>query len=234
MENFILWDTVLDQVKKELSFFATPVHVQQISKGTEEMMKDFSHDLGIPDASIEGWTVRHFITNYLADDIESDQWDDIWGDTWEIRIRLQSPVDYKIKEDELVRTWAVDDSWKGKVSNFPSECVLVVDFNNKKDVLRAEGILQELSNRISKGVSKDQKSVFSKSIEKTLHNIQKGYPPHSILKVKRRTSQLRQLLVSLGTFSEVFFADGAEIAFMVSSLCRDLGGTTTWQEKTSR
>lgn len=242
MENFILWSVSFDKKERELSFFATWVQVQRINKGTRKMVAEMIDDLGITGVSFEKWSVHHFLTNYLADNPDSDDWREVWTDTCEVKVQLAKLVKLKIKDTDLIRTYAKDNSWKGDFSpHLPGECVLVADFYSKKAVAKGEKILEmvgrlredaSLIDTLPSKVPQVPKRLFKEIREAYLEQEpQDGTPPS--LTIRKRMGLPKQLVVSLGVFDEKFFRNGAKLAMLVTDLIHALDGTTTWSERTS-
>lgn len=145
MDRFILWSVSFDKENCDLSFFATQVQVPCINKGTQEMILDMLLDLGIITPYIGQWSIEPFLTNYLVDEPKSDNWEDIWAPTWEIRLKLASPVDIQFKETDLIRTYARDKTWKGELPKMPSKCIVVADFYCPDTLKKAKKILDRVS-----------------------------------------------------------------------------------------
>ncbi len=232
MENFILWGAAFDPGKKQLSFFSSPVHIQQINQGTKAMVKEMLKDLGLSDPLFDDWKVRHFITNYFTDDFESEEWQDIWSSMWEIKLKIRNYTDPNIETNTLIRSWAIDKTWKGKTPIFPCECIIIVDFKDKKSLLRAKPLLEHLSAQLSNNDKKEHDYDIPVNVKKSFDEIHKLYHYPNNLSVTRGSGQINQLIVSLGMFDKTFFAEGAELAQLVINFCHNLGGTTTWNEKT--
>jgi len=237
MENFILWNVSFDQATMELSFFASAVNLQLINQGTQEMVARMLADLGVSGVTFDKWKLHHFLTDYLADDPESDDWEDTWFDTWEIAVTTTAPVQLKIGETELFRTPIYDESWQGGSRPMPADCVVVVDFPTDESMAKAQTVLEKaaslpedesLVDKLSSEVPEARAGLFSE-IRDTYLELE----PRQRLFVGRRTGHPRQLFLTVGNFAEEFFQDGAKLAGLVSELCHALGGTTTWEEKTS-
>jgi len=237
MENFILWSVSIDQATPRLSFFASAVNLQLINQGTHEMVTRMLADLGLPGVTFEKWTVRHFLTNYLADDPNSDDWEDTWFDTWDIVVPTPSPIQLRIGEAELFRTPMYDESWQGNSRPMPAECVVVSDFYTDESIAKAQTVLERTGNlREDESLVVKLHSEVPQARTGLLAEIRNAYlhqEPPQPLSIRQRADHPRQLILTLGNFDEEFFRDGAKLAALVSELCHALGGTTTWNEKTS-
>ncbi|HAX77055.1 MAG TPA: hypothetical protein DCY88_14760 [Cyanobacteria bacterium UBA11372] len=241
MENFILWSVSFDEQVRELSFFATPVQIKRINKGTQEMVREMINDLGISPSPFEKWTVDHFFTNYLMDYPPSENWEDIWADTCEIKLQLAVPIKLESKDTELIRTFARDKSWNGESSYLPSKCVVVADFYSPESLAKAKKILDRvgklrenasLIDELHSEVPYVPKQLFTKIHEAYLElETYQGKTP-SELSVRQRAGVPKQLILYLGVFDQKFFIDGAKLAKAVSDLVYELDGTTTWNETT--
>src|SRR5215467_11881837 len=113
METYLLWSPAYLEAERTLSFFATEVNIQRIARGTREMIEQMLKDLGIADAAFESWTVRRFLTNYLTNDPDSEDWRDSWAETWELRLSLSRPLQDHKNRFELGHTREHDHSWDG-------------------------------------------------------------------------------------------------------------------------
>ena len=242
MENFILWSVSCDGLINKVSFFATPVHVQHIDRGTRNMVVEMLTDLEVPLDGLRQWEVdRRFVTNYLVDD-DNDDWQDVWTPTWEILVGFDRPISVGIGETDLVRTWARDENWNGHLPSFPSECVLVADFSEPKVMMSALNYLDLFVNSINSDSYpvEELHAEFSEVPLSLLTKLRKEYlrlgssenNERPFLTYRRRTG-LRQIVVSLGIFDSAFFRSGSQFASLVSNLIHILGGTTTWNESTS-
>ncbi|MDQ2807424.1 MAG: hypothetical protein M3Z04_11020 [Chloroflexota bacterium] len=91
MENFTLWGFSYERASSTLNFFATMVNLQRIHHGTRELMNRMLEDAGFTELVFtDGWTIHPFLTDYLTDDPESPDWEDIWLDTWEIHLPIRA------------------------------------------------------------------------------------------------------------------------------------------------
>ena len=138
METYLLWSPSLDEKATKLSFFATAVNIQRIAKGTPEMIGAMLNDLGVHDGVQTFSTTNRFITNYLTDDPDSEDWQDSWAETWEIVVQFAAPVSLVKDQYYPRRTFEIDRSWDGNTSMFPVECVVIADFARAKDLNQAQ------------------------------------------------------------------------------------------------
>ncbi len=241
MENFILWSVSSDEKNSELSSFATAVQIQRINQGTQEAIAKMLNDLGSPEVSFEYWSIDRFVTDYLIDYPLSDDWKDIWTDTCEITVQLSEPINLKLKDTELIRTFARDTTWEGEPLQFPIKCVVVADFSNPESTVKAKELL-ELIGQLSESASPlDELRVQIPYVsEMILTNFLKEYQEQRRLQAKgacemsirQRPGLPKQLVVSLGVFDEQFFIKENNLAEWLSGLIHELDGTATWEEKT--
>ena len=201
MKNFLLWDFSFAESTRTLSFFATMVNLQRIHQGTRTMISQMLADAHLSEiAFADAWQIQHFFTDYLADDPESSDWEDIWLDTWEIRLHTMDDLTLGLASTNLVHTRAYDETWQGDPSSgLPGECVVIADFYNLAAVEQAQQVL----------ITDDT------------------------YQVRRRAGLPQQLLLSLGTVDEEFFTSGASAAQLLMKRVHELGGTTTWEERTT-
>lgn len=234
MENFILWSVSTGNELNELSFLSTPVHVQRVNQGTKEMLAEMLQDLGAAHASIDRWTVDQFFTNYMSDDEESEDWEDIWAETWEIRIKTTAPVNLDVSRERLVRTYARDKTWSGDfLPTLPGQCVVVADFYDNSSLREAKAFLEDVRRlRGDTSFASELRSsapAISDDLLKELQVIYEETKAADAL-VRVRTGQPLELLISLGMFDEKFFQAGAKLGVLIGQLCEAFGGTTTWNE----
>ena len=201
MENFILYNAASE--KNQVTFEASWVHIQRIALGTDEMIAEMLGTLGVTDRKVEQWELRKYLTNYLSDEPESDDWETAWIETAEIVATLDRPAKLNVKETDLARTYARDTTWRASTPlKLPAECVVVADFYK-------EGVLDDAELRI-RGLGKKEGATVS-------FGKWAAFP--------------RKLKVRLGAFPETFFVEGAPLAHEVMVICSDLGGTTNWNER---
>ncbi|HBE16722.1 MAG TPA: hypothetical protein DEG17_07990 [Cyanobacteria bacterium UBA11149] len=241
METFILWSPSFDERVRELSFFATEVQIQRINQGTQEMLQEMLHDIGISGVDVENWTINPFLTNYLMDEPPSSNWKDIWADTWEIKLKLTESIKLEVEYTDLIRTWASDTTWKGEPLYLPSKCVVVADFYNSETLEKAKKILDRVGDLRNNASLIDDLHAQVPYLPKDLFiNIRSAYLEMETnqgndinnLEARQRAGLLKQLILSLGIFDDKFFINGAKLAKTVSDLVYELDGTTTWNETT--
>lgn len=240
MGRFILWSASFNHTSKELSFFATALQSHELYRGTHEMVAEMLNDLDLPDTPFASWRLRRFMTNYMTDYPESDDWHDIWLPTWEISITLLNPIDLIWDETDVVRTWASDATWNPGVPRFPVECIVVANFETDEDVTVAASVLNSMNAFIKGDLSIDALHHLAPDIfprlfenlktiyaEEAIHQEQ----PLSPLTVSQREGLTKQLIISFGLFKESFFREWASLAEIAIGLIRDgLYGVTNWNE----
>lgn len=241
MDNFILWSVSLEEEKQMVSFFATSVQVQRINQGTEEMIAEMLEDLGASEVSFEQWSIDRFVTDYLVDRPYSDNWRDIWADTCEIKIQLSEPINLNVKDTDLIRTFASDESWNGSPFQLPVKCVVVADFYSPESIGIAKQILT-LIEQFGENVSlfDELRAQVPYVSERIVTQFLKEYREQRRLRgktacglsIRQRTGLPQQLVISVGVFDEPFYAKQNNLAEWLSDLIHELGGTTTWDEKT--
>jgi hypothetical protein len=171
----------------------------------------------------------------------SDDWEDIWSDTSEIKLQLLKPIKLEVKDTDLIRTFARDESWEGEPLHFPIKCVVVADFYDFESLAKAKKILDrvgELRENISlidelhSQVPHVPKRIFTNIHEAFLQLDKYQEKTSSDLSARQRVGNPLQLILNIGVFWEEFFIDDTPLANWVSDLVHRLGGTTTWDEKT--
>jgi hypothetical protein len=204
MENFILH--TLEAKQKTIRFFAAWVALQRIARGTDEMIEEMLTELEVKDRRVEKWTISHCLTNYLSDEPDSDNWKLAWLDTADVVVELDRPVRLKVKETDLLRSYARDKKWNGRGEpHFPIECAVIADFYRDNLIQRARKELDVEAKKV-------------------------GVP----ITFRRFSRYPRKLMFMMGPFPKKYFVDGAPFARRVIDLCHGLGGTTTWNERTDR
>ena len=112
MENYILWSPSFDKKTHETSFFVAPINVQRVAKGTSGMVAEMLADLGVKDAPIKRWSVRHFLTNYMTDEPDAEDWEEVWGDTWEVKVKgLTRTPNFNDGKSPLWRCLIIPQAW---------------------------------------------------------------------------------------------------------------------------
>jgi hypothetical protein len=240
MENFILWSVSLEEKKQIVSFFATSLQLKRINQGTEEMIAEMLDDLGAEEVSFEQWSIDRFVTDYLVDLPYGENWRDIWAETYEIKIQLSKPINLNVKDTDLIRTFASDESAKGRGLQLPVKCVMVADFYSPESIAIAKQILTSIE-QFSESVSllDDLRAQVPYVSERSLTGFLKEYREQKKLSEKtafglsisQKTGLPQQLIISLGVFDEPFYAKEGNLADWLLDLIHELGGTTTWDEK---
>lgn len=200
MENFILYN--LGSAGKHVRFEAMPIHVQQINHGTDAMVGEMLGDLGIASA-VQSWKLRHYFSDYLSDDPQSDDWQVVWAWTSELTVTLKAPAKIATDDTELTRTNARDKTWKGKSpATFPALAVVVADLYGSPAVKKTKAALETWA-------------------------AEKGQP----VEVKAIEGYANKLMIELGSFDEKFFAEGAAVAAEAREIVEANGGTTNWNDR---
>jgi hypothetical protein len=192
------------------------------------MIAKMLEDMGLRDVAAEGWSIDRFATDYLSDDRESDNWEDIWIDTCEIRIRTPQHVQYEPEAPGFVETFAWDDTWTGEPT-VPDRCSVIADFENGHQLELAVGVLGDLLcieqrehtfDEVHRRVPQLSRQLFDDLAR------EKGETGGISVVVCHRPGQVH---VSMPA-SQEFFEQGAGLALAVRAVCEALGGTTHWRE----
>lgn len=172
----------------------------------------------------------------------------IWAHTWEIKVHFIEAIQLDIEVTNLVRTSAGDNTYffDGQFDNpsvyFPSKCVLIADFYDSESLAKAKKILLMVrllrENEAHVDTLRSQASEVS---EYRLVRLRREYLKQELLyeripedlSIRQRTELPLQLMVTVGTFTEEFFEDDATLACQISDIIHELGGTTTWNERTN-
>jgi hypothetical protein len=204
MENFLLWNFSFDPKSYDLTFFSTWVHIQRIKSGTTEMVTEMIEDITNEKIKIKDWSLHHLVTNYITDNPESDDWRNVWMDTGEIKVRLDKSLTLNLKDTDLIRTYARDKSWDGNLLPImPIECRIITDFRTAEEVHPAVDALGKKFKAVIESFQVIQRPGLPKRVE-----------------------------ISIGKQTIPFFEEGARLAWRVIGLCHELGGVTSWHEKT--
>ncbi len=173
MENYILWSPSFDKKTHETSFFVAPINVQRVAKGTSGMVAEMLADLGVKDAPIKRWSIRHFLTNYMTDEPDAEDWEEVWGDTWEVKVKGLTRTPNFNDGTKLTRSYARDKTWDGDEDSLPSELVIVADFLDEAATTRAADVIEAVEKIVSKSTGSaelageiDVPGALLKSIEK--------------------------------------------------------------------
>lgn len=235
METYLLWSPSLDEKATTLSFFATAVNIQRIANGTREIIEAMLKDLGIQNAAFQTWTTTNrFITNYLTDDPDSDDWRDSWAETWDIVVQFDAPASVNKDQYYPRRTFEIDRSWNGDTSMFPVECVVIANFAGPENIDRAQKVFGKVRTLTDNAAAVDElKAMVPEAGGDLFENLQRelmSLPARPVPTVRTRTGQAQQLLISLGSVEDEFFENGATAASLIFDLCNALGATTTHEE----
>jgi len=242
MPTFILSNASFNEEAKKLSFLATATQGLYINRGPKETIAEMLDDLGVGQSGFERWTVDHFVTYYLLDDEPpSDNWRDIWLHTWEIQVHLTETIHFEMAVTHLVETLATDgNSWGDSATLFPAKCVLIADFYDSESLATAKKILPMVNLlRDNEAYIEIMRSQAPQLREKQLKKLRKEYQKQEYfykripedLSIHQRHELPLQLMVTVGTFTQKFFKDDATLAYQISDLIHELGGTTTWHER---
>jgi hypothetical protein len=202
--NFTLWNAWIDAHRTTITLFATSEGLQRINKGTPEMVKEMLDDIGAPKADVSGWKVDAFATDYLSDDLDSEDWEDRWQASWEVQVQLKRAIDFKPKPMDLVESLASDSTWKGE-EPAPPKAMVVADFGDRQTTQNAQQLLTS----------------------------EKARPAVQGLEVIESPAHENQLLVTLPA-GKSFFESHATAAVKIEEICQQQGGTTHWRERVHR
>lgn len=230
METFTLWHHVSDPATRELAFYATAVNVQGIARGTEDMIATMLADMGLLQVKVERWTVSRFATDYVSDDRDSPEWQDVWMDTWAIQVHTGRPVRFAQPAGPgFVGTAAWDETWKGP-GGPPDTCTVIADFGRFRAVEVALGVFARLGRA-------EDGDAFVADVHRRLQRV----PEAALRALWERQAEEgplaasacrehRQLHVSMPARA-AFFEGGARLARAVEDVARALGGTTQWRDR---
>lgn len=137
MENFSLWNARADSSKTSVTFFATSAGFQRINRGTSKMVAEMLNDLGVPSDRVKDWSVLPFATDYLSDDLNTDDWRDRWLTSYEVTVRMSGPIAFKAPSKYLIESLAADKTWTGD-EPAPQWCTVVADFPSESERPRFE------------------------------------------------------------------------------------------------
>jgi len=204
VENFTLWNAWIDAHRTTITFYATSGGLQRINQGTPEMVKEMLDDVGVPKAEVKEWKLDAFATDYLSDDLDSEDWEDRWQASWQVQVQLSRPIDFKPKSMDLVDSLASDRTWKGE-EPLPPVAMVIADFGDAQTT-------QKVRQLLSSG---------------------KALPSVPGMEVIESPAHQNQLLITVPA-SKSFFEGGAEQAAKVEEICQKQGGTTHWRKRSRR
>src|SRR5262249_937813 len=144
-----------------------PCNIQELARGTDEMIARMMVDLGVEDAVIEKWTLEHFRTSYMQEpgDEETDGWKQFWYRSTEIVVTLDQAVSLSVREVDCVGTYAHDASWRIKDERlFPAQCVVTADFYEDGMLETAQKQITLLARRLGREVSFSRWKAFPRKL----------------------------------------------------------------------
>jgi hypothetical protein len=231
LENFILWNLNGGRRSKRICFYATSLGLQQINRGSREMLGDMLRDWGFEAVDIDDWAVRHMATDYLSDERDSEDWRDRWMSTWEIEIQAEDAVALPARKWE-VPTLAHDKTYGGE-EQIPAEALVVADFKSEKPLDQLVEILGGLGepdggveHRIRRAAAEVKPQLVRRLSEELAryraHEIKAGFE-YEISQARKH-----QLFIHIAANRE-FFEGGASLAVAIEALTEQLGGSTFWR-----
>ncbi|HEX6096507.1 MAG TPA: hypothetical protein VF432_09305 [Thermoanaerobaculia bacterium] len=219
MENYIIWGAaVLDD---RLALLVTRVNLQRIARGTPAFVRALLEELGIQAEAAE-WSIdAYFITNYLTDDPESEEWEDSWSETWDFRI----PVDLAGVElpapDDLRRTAWYDETAGDEELTFPVPLVMFAEFVAPGKLEAAASELEQLFAGAGRGGPADSAALRA-AIDALPEEQRAG------LRANVRGPLLQ---MSLGTVQEDFPEQSKQLRTALKAWIEARDGRTTWDER---
>ena len=162
MQNFTLWNAWADAAGTTVTFFATSAGFQRINRGTPKMIGEMLKDLGCPNDQVKDWSVKAFATDYLSDDLDTDDWRDRWNASYEVKVRMNAAVKFSAPGEYLVDNLSGDKTWDG-AEPAPDTCVVVADFPTEAERERFEPRAQGKSKdlKIEKSAAHDRQALIS-------------------------------------------------------------------------
>lgn len=231
MENFTLWNLTGDA--RRIRFFASSLGLQQINRGTREMLVEMMHDLGFKPVDIDDWAVSHLATDYLSDNRDSEDWEDRWMGTWSVEVHLKDAAALPERR-RRTPTLASDETWEGK-EPAPSAALVVADFKDDDSLKQMKAALDALGHSpaglegaLPKAAPKVPSQLAKRISDevKALHAGKKDAPPMSY---ESSQAAERQLLIRIPS-TKSFFEHGAKLALLIEELAKKLGGSTYWRD----
>lgn len=230
MENFILWNLNSDRGSKRIRFYATSLGLQQINRGSREMLDEMTRDFGFETLAIDDWAVRHMATDYFSDERESDDWRDRWMYTWEVEVHARDAVKLPTSKGE-VPTLAHDKTYGGE-EQMPAEALVVADFKHEKalrqlvDTVGTLAAPQALETRIGNAAPDLSRTMIRRLSEELAQH--RDSQRHMDVVSEISPSREHQVFVHIPA-NRAFFQGGAGLAIAIEELVEQLGGSTHWR-----
>ena len=227
METFTLWHGHTDTRRRELSFYATAVNIQGLNRGTDQMVRQMLDDMGI-DAAVREWAMARFVTDYLSDARDSDDWRDVWLETGDLRVTLDRVVVRRVPPPGFHETTAWDETWTGEPASSPA-CLVVADFKGRALAGMAAEVFGRLADAMdADGFASAVREGFPSVTRTRLRELWDGIGTGRLLAARCHDPlQLHVTVPADATFSE----EGVRRAGAVEELCRALGATTFWRDR---
>lgn len=219
MGRFYAWHPhVLATDLNALAFIVTFGSSDHIFQGTEEFVRGFLVDLGIPDPQIVAWTLSPARSKYFSDYIGEGNWRDDWQLVFSAVAKLKNPLSAPPVNTFMTSidsshdpTWSVQTRLRLDAS---ASCLLICNFN-------LEWIAEQITQSIIQSeVCKSFQSKYGVGLPKFEKLIWKTPEQH----------ELTQLHIDLGIFSREYYMQGADYAEFVLGICRSFGATTHYSK----
>lgn len=212
MSTFYIWNpNIVPNQINALDFVLTNSNVNGIALDkafAESILKDISVE-----ANVTAWTPVPYRSNYYSEYIDEEDWRDIWQVVWKVRVETSSKIN-TLQPHSLVSwipTDAIGEEWLDKPDGEPVGCLAISDFDS-------EAMLQKAQAKIANN------ALLKKMREQYLV----GEPIFSRSEI---LGQYQQLQIDLGKFEDSFFQKGADYAELVLKLCKQMGGTVHFEDR---
>lgn len=236
MAKFILSNVKAEE--KSVDFFATPISVHHINKGTELMIHAFLEDLGFEEVPSFTWSTRYVRSNYMMDEGET-AWEDVWLPMWWIQVQFDKDISFDKNIDALIRSSARDHTATTPFDNEqPASCLIVVEFPSIDLCTFFAEHITELMEALDKKISvedfihvlgdSDEAETYQFLYHSYLHYQECAIQPTANIRICHYFEQ--QLCLDFGLLKIDFFQSNATFKDAILNVIDIFEGTVTWDE----
>ena len=213
MSAFYMWQPFVQPDQPQTLMFVLMAELgDSAAPGTRQFITQLLRDMRIK-AKVQGWTLTPYRTAYYSQEDEPPHWRDRWQAVRLAHVTLDAPVKVRgeLGESDADDTSETKDTELNETT--PAGCLVISDFATLDQwaqalsVMTTDPTLQTLRNAAGA-----------------------GEPVVTVVPMLHEGEPVQHVIIDLGQFPPSFFADGAEYAEQVTTLCQQFGGATNFYE----